>query len=134
MISASMLVVCAQRLMRRVCKHCSTEYTPEGNEAEILSKALGGWIGPVKGASPTGCAVCGGNGMKGRIGIHELMRNNEELTRIINLGSETAEIKRVAMATGMKTLHQDSMLKVKEGVSTILEAISTVPPDLTRST
>lgn len=130
MISASMLVICAQRLMRRVCKHCATDYTPEGNEAQILAKALDGWTGPIKRASESGCPVCGGNGMKGRIGIHELMRNNEELTRTINLGSETAVIKRVAMDTGMKTLHQDSMLKVKEGVTSIIEAISTVPPDM----
>ena len=130
MISASMLVICAQRLMRRVCKHCATSYVPEGNEAQILAKALGGWVGEIKQASEHGCPVCGGNGMKGRIGIHELMRNNEELTKTINLGAETAEIKRVAMATGMKTLHQDSMLKVKEGITSILEAISTVPPDM----
>jgi len=132
MISASLLVVCAQRLMRRVCKHCRQEYIPEGNEADILAKALGGWKGPIYGSSENGCPVCGGHGMKGRIGIHELMRNNSELTRAINLGSETAELKRIAMESGMRTLHQDSMLKVRDGISTVIEAISTVPPDLIR--
>lgn len=130
MISASMLVVCAQRLMRRVCKNCKEKYMPEGNELEILSKALDGWSGEVYRSAEGGCNVCGGNGMKGRIGIHELMRNNEELTKAINNGAETATLKRIAMRTGMKTLHQDSMLKVKEGVSTIIEAISNVPPDM----
>jgi type II secretory ATPase GspE/PulE/Tfp pilus assembly ATPase PilB-like protein len=132
MISASLLVVCAQRLMRRVCKHCKQEYLPEGNEAEILAKALNGWHGPIYRASENGCPACGGHGMKGRVGIHELMRNSPDLTRAINLGSETAELKRIAMETGMKTLHQDSMLKVREGTSTVIEAISTVPPDLIR--
>ncbi len=132
MISASMLVVCAQRLMRRVCKHCRQEYVPEGNEAEILRKALGGWHGQIHRSSENGCPSCGGNGMKGRIGIHELMRNNTELTKAINLGAETAVLKRIAMDSGMKTLHQDSMLKVKEGTSTVIEAISTVPPDMAR--
>ncbi|MFP4281002.1 MAG: ATPase, T2SS/T4P/T4SS family [Opitutales bacterium] len=132
MISASLLVVCAQRLMRRTCKHCREEYLPEGNEAEILAKALDGWHGPVYRAANNGCPVCGFNGMKGRVGIHELMRNNEELTKAINHGSETAVLKRIAMQTGMKTLHQDALLKVREGTSTILEAIATVPPDMIR--
>lgn len=132
MISASLLVVCAQRLMRRTCMNCRQEYVPEGNEAEILSKALNGWIGPIYRSNENGCSACGGNGMKGRVGIHELMRNNHELTKAINLGVQTAELKRIAMETGMKTLHQDSMLKVKEGISTIIEAISTVPPDQIR--
>jgi type IV pilus assembly protein PilB len=43
---------------------------------------------------------------------------------------ETAELKRMAMRGGMKTLHQDSLLKVKEGITTLEEAIATVPPDL----
>ena len=69
--------------------------------------------------------------MKGRIGIHELMANSDALTRAINAEKDTAELKEIAMATGMKTLHQDSMLKVTEGVSTLIEALSTVPPDMT---
>ena len=130
MISASLLVVCAQRLMRRVCKSCCSYYTPESNEAEIVQRALDGWLGEIPRASEYGCPKCGGNGMKGRVGIHELMRNNDELTKIINAGGDSAAIKRVAMETGMKTLHQDSMLKVKEGVSTVMEALGTVPTDL----
>jgi len=131
MISASLLVVCAQRLMRRVCKACKEEYSPEGNELEILRKALPEWEpGPIFRASEGGCKVCGGTGMKGRVGIHELMRNSDELVRAINEGKETADLKAIAMRTGMYTLHQDSMLKVTEGVSTILEAVGTVPPDM----
>lgn len=130
MISASLLVVCAQRLMWRVCKNCKQTYIPEGNEADILARALDGWHGEVFRENPGGCNVCGGNGYKGRVGIHELMRNTEELTRAINSASETAQLKRIAMRTGMKTLHQDSILKVKEGVTTIIEALSNVPPDM----
>jgi len=59
-----------------------------------------------------------------------LMTNSEELAAAINKGSDTAVIKEVAMRTGMKTLHQDSILKCQEGVSTVLESISTVPPDM----
>jgi len=134
MISASLLVVCAQRLMRRACKSCKEEYMPEGNELEILKRALPDWEPhPIFRASEGGCKACGGNGMKGRVGIHELMQNSDELVHAINEGKETADLKRIAMATGMYTLHQDSMLKVTEGVSTILESVATVPPDMTKA-
>ncbi len=129
MISASLICVCAQRLMRRVCKSCSQMYEQEGNEAAIMERALG-WTGKVPRANDTGCPTCGDNGYKGRVGIHELMAINEELIQAINSEEEAIIIKRIAMRNGMKTLHQDSMLKVKEGISTMQEALSIVPPDL----
>ncbi|MFP4156267.1 MAG: ATPase, T2SS/T4P/T4SS family [Opitutales bacterium] len=131
MISASLLVVCAQRLMRRVCPACRVDYTPEGRELDMMRAALGTDWGPelIYRASETGCPKCNNIGMKGRVGIHELMTNSDELTAAINDGKETAELKRIAMRKGMKTLHQDALLKVHEGTSTILEAVATVPPD-----
>ncbi len=129
MISASLLVICAQRLMRRCCKNCKIAYLPTGNEKEILEKAIE-WSGEIYKSPEEGCTMCGGVGMKGRVGVHELMINNEDLTEEINHKSETATIKRVAMRTGMKSLHQDSMLKVQEGVSTMMEALSNIPPDM----
>lgn len=131
MISASLICVCAQRLMRRVCKTCKKNYLQEGNEAEIMQRALS-WTGKVPGISEDGCPTCGGNGYKGRVGIHELMATSEELIKGINAGEEASVIKRIAMRNGMMTLHQDSMLKVKEGLTTMEEAIATVPPDMER--
>ena len=128
-ISASLVCVCAQRLLRRVCKNCKLPYDPKGREQEIMHKALG-WSGQVYKANAHGCPTCGGTGYKGRVGIHELMTNSEELTEGINKEAEVAELKRIAMKNGMKTLHQDSMLKVKMGLTTIEEALSNVPPDL----
>jgi len=129
MISASLVCVCAQRLMRRVCKTCKQSYTPEGNEAEIIQRALS-WKGKLQRASADGCPACGSNGYKGRVGIHELMATSEELVKAINAGEEASMIKRVAMRNGMMTLHQDSLLKVKEGLTTTEEALATVPPDM----
>jgi type IV pilus assembly protein PilB len=129
MISSSLLCVCAQRLMRRVCKQCRVPFTPEGAQAEIMHKAIG-WTGQIFKANPKGCPKCGGNGYKGRVGIHELMVSNEELIEAINKEMEAAELKKIAMRGGMKTLHQDSILKVKEGLTTIEEAIANVPPDM----
>jgi type IV pilus assembly protein PilB len=129
MVSASIVCVCAQRLMRRVCKVCKQLYEPEGREAEILQKSLQ-WQGPIHRANPEGCPACGRTGYKGRVGIHELMATSEGLIDAINKEAETAQIKRVAMLNGMSTLHQDSMKKVRAGLSTMEEAIATVPPDL----
>jgi type IV pilus assembly protein PilB len=130
MISASLVCVCSQRLIRRVCKNCKQPYMPEGREKQILEKSLDGWSGQVFKANPQGCPTCNGTGYKGRVGIHELMTNSEELTAAINAKAETAELKRIAIRGGMKTLHQDSMLKVKVGLSTIEEALANVPPDM----
>ncbi|MCX6943472.1 MAG: GspE/PulE family protein [Opitutales bacterium] len=129
MISSSLLCVCSQRLMRRVCKTCRVSYAPQGREKEILEKAIG-WSGQIYRHNPRGCSKCGGSGYKGRVGIHELMVSNDELVDGINKGVETSELKKIAMRAGMKTLHQDSLLKVREGVTTLEEAIATVPPDL----
>ena len=128
-ISASLVCVCAQRLLRRVCKNCKQPYEVKDREKAIIEKALG-WSGQIFRANPHGCHLCGGNGYKSRVGIHELMINSEELTAAINKKLETAEIKRIAMRGGMRTLHQDSMLKVKQGTTTMDEALANVPPDL----
>jgi len=129
MISSSLLCVCAQRLMRRVCKQCKQPYEPEGRQKEILEKAIG-WSGSIFKANPKGCPKCGGTGYKGRVGIHELLISSEELVEAINKEMDSNELKKIAIRGGMKTLHQDSMLKVKEGIATMEEALSTVPPDM----
>ena len=129
MVSSSLLCVCAQRLMRRVCKTCRVPYTPEGREEEIMQRAIG-WSGPIFKPNLKGCPKCGGSGYKGRVGIHELMVSNEELVAAINKEVESAELKKIAQRNGMKTLHQDSILKVKMGLTTIEEAIANVPPDM----
>ncbi|MBK9990698.1 MAG: type II/IV secretion system protein [Verrucomicrobia bacterium] len=129
MISSSLLCVCAQRLMRRVCKTCRIQTQLHEREKAIFEKAIG-WSGPIYKANSRGCPKCGGSGYKGRLGIHELMVISEELVEGINKEMESSELKKIAMRNGMKTLHQDSLLKVKDGLTTLEEAIATVPPDL----
>jgi type IV pilus assembly protein PilB len=116
----------AQRL-----QNCKQPYEPEGREKKIIEEAIG-WSGQILKANAQGCPVCNGTGYKGRVGIHELMVNNEELTNAINKEVEVAELKRIAMRTGMKTLRQDSRLKVKMGLTTIEKALSNDPPNLVK--
>lgn len=129
MISASLVCICAQRLMRRICKTCGKIQDPTPREVDILERAIG-WNGQIKRANPGGCPNCNNSGYKGRVGIHELMPTCKELVEGINKEVETAVIKQIAMRNHMKTLHQDSMLKVREGVTTMEESIATVPPDM----
>ena len=129
MISSSLLCVCAQRLMRRVCKQCKQPIEAEGRMKDLLENAIG-WSGTIYRANPKGCPKCNGSGYKGRVGVHELLTTNEQLVEAINKEKDSAELKRIAVESGMKTLHQDSLLKVKMGITTIEEALSTVPPDL----
>lgn len=129
MISASLVCVCAQRLLRRVCKTCKQPYDPEGREIDVLENALN-WSGRINHAARKGCPACNSLGYKGRVGIHELMETSLDLVKGINAGYETAKLKKIAIRNGMMTLHQDSLLKVKEGVTTIEEALANVPADL----
>lgn len=129
MISASLVCVCAQRLLRRLCKTCKQAYEPEGRELDLLEAA---WArsGRVYRSHPDGCPACGGVGYKGRVGIHELMPTSLDLVKGINMESETAVLKKIGIYTGMKTLHQDSLLKVFDGTTSMEEAVANVPPDL----
>ena len=108
---------------------CRQHYSPEGNELRIISRALD-WEGQIFRANQKGCPACGESGMKGRVGIHELMATSEELIKGINDGLETTKIRDIARANGMSTLHQDSIMKVRDGITTMEEAIATGPPDL----
>lgn len=129
MISASLVCVCAQRLLRRLCKTCKQAYEPEGRELELLERA---WsrTGRIYRNHPDGCPACGGVGYKGRVGIHELMPTSLDLVKGINMNVETAVLKKIGIYSGMKTLHQDSLLKVFDGTTSLEEAIANVPPDL----
>ncbi|MDB4384494.1 GspE/PulE family protein [Opitutaceae bacterium] len=129
MISSSLVCVCAQRLMRRVCKQCKQPIEPEGRMKDLLEGALG-WSGQIFVANPKGCPKCNGLGYKGRVGVHELMTTSEALVEAINKEADSAVLKKICQEDGMKTLYQDSLLKVKMGITTMEEALSTVQPDL----
>jgi len=129
MISASIVCVCSQRLLRRVCKTCKRPVEPDSRQREILERAIE-WNGEIFMANKDGCPACNGVGYKGRVGVHELMHTNMDLIQGINGAYETAKLKKICIRNGMKTLHQDSLLKVKDGVTTLEEAVANLPADL----
>jgi type IV pilus assembly protein PilB len=124
LVSSSLLIVVAQRLMRRLCTKCKEPYDADENQMETVRAEK-----PLKLFKAVGCSRCGGSGYKGRVGVHELLTMNDELKRMINKGMPSDEIKKVAVETGMATLYEDAMLKVREGVSSIEEALRVVRED-----
>ncbi len=125
-LSASAInCVLAQRLGRRLCTECKEPYTPT---PEALDR-VGFPYDPDK--LPTlyravGCKRCGDIGYKGRMGIHEVMTVTEEIERACVNHASGDDIKRIAVASGMRTLRDDGFAKVLMGVTSIEEVLRVV--------
>jgi len=125
-VSASALVgVIAQRLVRRLCAECKRPYTPEADTLRAMN------IGEAEAATLTfyravGCDHCNQTGYRGRVGIYEIMLVTDELRRTIAQVGAEARIRDAALASGMISLGEDGLLKVKAGVTTPQELLRVV--------
>jgi type IV pilus assembly protein PilB len=118
LISSSVLMTCAQRLVRRVCTNCRDEFVPE---PEIFEK-LG--MKPAKGAvfyQGHGCDRCKNRGYLGRAAIIEALPVSEPVRRLIIKRASASVIKNQAVTEGMKTLRTVGLEKAAEGVTTLEE-------------
>ena len=105
---------------------------PTADEYDLLDRALDfAPIGKIPRAR--GCAKCENTGFKGRMGVHEIMKVNDEIRGLINHRSSLENLKQAAREGGMRTLFEDLMEKVKAGHTTLPEAIGTARPDDTPS-
>jgi type II secretory ATPase GspE/PulE/Tfp pilus assembly ATPase PilB-like protein len=113
--------------LRRLCG-CKQPGDPTEDELALLRRAKD--EAPVgKIMRPAGCPKCGGIGYKGRCGVHELLRNSDELRTMINKHGTADELKAAARRAGMRTMFEDCMDKVKQGLTSLPEAIGTARPD-----
>ncbi|CAM3737735.1 type II/IV secretion system protein [Deinococcus frigens] len=123
-ISASVVGVLAQRLVRQVCPDCRA---PTNADPDVLRR-LGITEQDLRGAQlmrGAGCARCGGTGYKGRMGIHELMVVDEALRVAIGSGKPATEIRDVALEqSGMRTLRSDGIEKALKGLTTLEEVLA----------
>jgi type IV pilus assembly protein PilB len=123
LVATSLQLVCAQRLVRRICKECKEEIK-RPRQAALLElgyeeqeiEDLHIWHG-------SGCKACGGSGYKGRVGLYEVMEINQELREAIILNATSVELKKIAVASGMKTIRRSGLQKISEGVTTIEEVV-----------
>jgi type IV pilus assembly protein PilB len=120
LVASSVIAILAQRLVRVVCTKCKQPYMPSdailetaGIRREIAEKAHF--------SKGKGCGNCQRSGYRGRIGIYELLLMKTKIREMAFQGASTQEIRKVAMANGMKTLYQDGMLKALKGITSIEE-------------
>ncbi|MDN3920537.1 ATPase, T2SS/T4P/T4SS family [Pelomonas sp. PFR6] len=143
----SLLAVVAQRLLRRLCTNCRVaEPLSEADQQEWLDDylhvfpvdqrpvrqaVLAEWIsrygenGRLMRYRCPGCAQCEQTGFKGRAGLHELLLVSKELRRMIQTGARAEELLHAALAEGMRSLRQDGIVKVLQGLTTIEEVRAT---------
>jgi len=128
LVCASLNVVVAQRLGRKVCKNCKIPYPDMTRERMIELEVPEDQLDTVvyKGA---GCDICGGSGYKGRVAFYEVLYMSEEIKECVLGGYSTAEIKAEAIRMGMNTLRRAAVLKMLEGVTSPEEVVRNTAPD-----
>lgn len=143
----SLLAVLAQRLVRRSCTACQTaEPLGEAELGELLDNYLhvfpadarpsrltlmADWVknhgkdGRLMKFTSPGCPACGHSGFKGRAGLHELLTVSKDIRRMIQTGARAEELLHAALAEGMRSLRQDGIVKVLQGLTTLSEVHAT---------
>ncbi len=122
LVASSVHLICAQRLVRKVCSNCKAPapLPPAALiQAGFAQDQVDG-LEPVKGA---GCERCNQTGYKGRVGLYEVMEIGEELRELILVGASGMELRRKAVDEGMITLRQSGLRKVKDQMTTIEEVV-----------
>lgn len=125
MVTASMTCVVAQRLVRRLCKHCAKPTVPTPQELEAA-----GWSDDLmkeapfaepKWHEPAGCNKCGNSGYKGRFGVHEVLLLSPTIQNMILDRTSNVAIKEQAVSEGMITMRQDGLIKAATGMTSLVK-------------
>lgn len=122
LVGSSLSLVMAQRLVRKICPYCISDYKPTDQELSDCG------LTPEEAAKidfklGRGCVHCNNTGFAGRIGIFELLTVNPEIRRLIYEGANQDLIRDAALKAGMRTLHDAAIEKMKRGITTIREVI-----------
>jgi type IV pilus assembly protein PilB len=128
LISSSVILILAQRLIRKICSECREQIKVHPqllidlgvppDEAKTFAVYKG-----------KGCAICSGTGYKGRLGLYEVMTMKDEIKELVLSRASASEIKKEAIRLGMKTLRQSGIHKVREGLTSIEEVVRTTIDD-----
>jgi len=120
LVASSVNLICAQRLVRRICANCKADQ-PMAAQALVqagFSAEDAKSVVPKKGS---GCEKCNNSGYKGRVGLYEVMDITDELRELVLVGASGLELRRKAIEEGMLTLRMSGLRKVKDGLTTIEE-------------
>ena len=120
LVAGAVTLICAQRLVRRICAACSQ---PDAQPAAALAE-VGFDDAEAAAAAPRvgrGCDACNGTGYRGRVGLYEVMEVTDSLRSLILAGAPAGDLRRRAVEEGMATLRQSGLRKIAEGVTTVAE-------------
>ncbi|MCM8787700.1 MAG: Flp pilus assembly complex ATPase component TadA, partial [Candidatus Omnitrophica bacterium] len=135
LVSSSVEAFIAQRLVRVLCENCKYEdQTPQTSLRQLIAKDLGlDNIEKIKIYRAKGCPMCNFTGYFGRTAIYEILVINEQIKELILKKAPANQIKKIAMAAGMKTLRQDGWQKAIGALTTPEEIIKITPASFTES-
>ena len=123
LVGATIRLVVAQRLVRRICSQCRF--------ATELTKEQAGWLGQPEAAGmtvfeSTGCKYCAGRGFVGRVGIFEMIQSDQELARLISTKADESVLMEYVRSNGVVRLTDDALEKLKRGETTVREVATVV--------
>jgi type IV pilus assembly protein PilB len=122
LVATSVHLICAQRLVRKLCQECKVEENPS-SKALIDAGFTPEEARSVKIYSHKGCPACLDRGFRGRVGLYEVMEINDEIREMILTGCSALDLRRKAMEQGMISLRRSGLTKVKVGLTSIEEVV-----------
>lgn len=128
LISSSVLLVVAQRLVRKLCPYCKKEETVS-KETLLKLGFTESEVETLKVYGPAGCTECNLTGYKGRIALYEVMPITDEIKELILTGATALDIKKEAVKQGMLTLRRSGLYKIMQGITSIKEVLRTTFED-----
>jgi type IV pilus assembly protein PilB len=122
LISSSVILACAQRLMRRICSHCKEPvvYPPKMYTDLSIDQSIFDGATLYRGR---GCDRCKNSGYSGRLAIIEAMTVTDEIRKLIIARANTREMGKIAIGQGMRTLRMVALDRVRDGVSTLEQVL-----------
>jgi len=125
LVASAVVAVVSQRLLRRICDNCKEPYEPTADELTVYRQHSGGSDKQTF-YRGVGCSYCANTGYRERIGVYELLRVTPELRRLIVGWATTEELRRLAVAQGMRTMLREAMQLVEDDMTTIPEVVKTL--------
>jgi type IV pilus assembly protein PilB len=122
LVASSVNLICAQRLVRRICTGCARDH-PLARLAMVEAGFTPEEAGRVVPKTGAGCDRCNQSGYKGRVGLYEVMEISEPIRELILINASGLELKRKAIEEGMISLRRSGLRKVMDGVTTIEEVV-----------
>ncbi|MBW3606153.1 MAG: Flp pilus assembly complex ATPase component TadA [Actinobacteria bacterium] len=128
LLTAALTLVIAQRLVRRICRHCSQPTEPTDEQRAAFHLTANDASGSVFRIG-AGCEHCDDTGYRGRMGVHELMSGEGKVGEQLVAGGNSAALRRAALTDGMLSLRQDAMTKARQGITSLEEVLRVTPND-----